>query len=283
MNLSTEIRNTALFSCGAAFLAFGVVLFLAPNRIATGGTAGIAILLNYLLAVPIGVLMLVVNLPLLALGWRMLGRAFALRSVAAIFLCSFFVDLFREYFQLGPVSHNTLLATVYGGIAIGVGVGLMLRGNASAGGTTIIARLVAAKTDFKAGQVILFCDFLIIFSAGIVFHDIERALWSLISIYVSAKCIDMILTGTLSEKVVHITSHQVELLGRKIVDQLGPYGTIVTGTGLAEGEHKTMIFVTVEARRITVLRDIIRNHDPEAFMVVMDAAEMLGRGHGARP
>ncbi len=263
-------------------MALGIVLFLAPNRITTGGTAGMAILLNYLSGMSIGMLMLAINLPILLCGWRLLGKAFALRSVAAIFLCSGFVDLFREYLALDPLSHETLLATLYGGIAIGVGIGLMLRGNASAGGTTTIARMVAARTDIKVGQVILGCDVLIIISAGFVFQDTERALWSLISIYVTAKCIDMMLTGTLSEKIVHITTNRVEQLGVKIIEQLGPYGTIVAGTGLAQGEEKTMIFVTVEARRITVLRDIIRANDPDAFMVVMDAAEMLGRGHGLR-
>ncbi len=282
MTMKNEIRNGCFYITGAAIMALGIVMFLAPNNVTTGGTAGMAILLSYLSGLTIGTLMLAINLPILLFGWRMLGRAFTFRSVAAIFFSSFFVDLFREYFALKPLSHEILLATLYGGIAIGVGIGLMLRGNASAGGTSTIARLVAAKTDIKAGQVILACDVVIIISAGIIFHDTERALWSLISIYVTAKCIDMLLTGALSEKVVHITSTKTDLLGTKIIEQLGPYGTIVNGTGLAAGEDKQMIFVTVEARRITVLRDIIRAHDPDAFMVVMDAAEMLGRGHGVR-
>ncbi len=282
MKIQTEVRNACYYTLGAAVMALGIVLFLAPNRITTGGTAGMAILLSYLSGMTIGMLMLAINMPILLCGWSMLGTAFALRSVFSIALSSFFVDLFRVYLTLEPLSHETLLATLYGGIAIGVGIGLMLRGNASAGGTSTIARMVAARTNMKAGQFILACDVVIIVSAGVVFHDTERALWSLISIYVTAKCVDMLLTGALSEKVVHITSGQVELLGEKIVQQLGPHGTVVKGTGLAKGEDKTMIFVTVEARRITVLRDIIRAHDPDAFMVVMDAAEMLGRGHGLR-
>ena len=103
----------------------------------------------------------------------------------------------------------------------------------------------------------------------------------MISIYVTSKCIDMILTGTLSEKVVHIATNKADLLSQLIVEQLGQQGTILTGTGLHKEEEKTLIFVTVEARKITLLRDIIHQNDPEAFMVVMDAAEMLGRGHGA--
>jgi uncharacterized membrane-anchored protein YitT (DUF2179 family) len=280
VNSGTELRNILFISTGAMILALGIVLFLAPNRIATGGTPGMAILLNYLIHVPIGRLMFLINLPLLLVGSKMLGKAFAVRSVVAILLTSLFIDFLGEVLHLQAVSHNTLLATLYGGIAVGVGVGLILRGNASAGGTTIIARLIASRSQYKPGQVILVFDIIIIVASGFVFADIERALWSMISIYATAKCIDMILTGTLSEKVVHIATGKVELLSQKIIEHLGHQGTILSGTGLYKDEQKTLIFVTVEARQIALLRDIIRNNDPAAFMVVMDAAEMLGRGHG---
>lgn len=282
MVLKAEMRNSSYVFAGALFLAIGVVLFLAPNKIATGGTPGMAILLNYLIRLPIGGLMLLINIPLLIVSVKMLGKAFAFRSVIAIFLTSLFIDLFAEVLQFPALSQNTLLATLYGGIAVGAGVGLILRGHASAGGTTIIARLIAARSQYKPGQIILAFDILIIVASGFVFVDIERALWSMISIYTTAKCIDMILTGAPSEKIVHITTDKVERLSQEIIAHLGPQGTILTGSGLYKNEQKTMIFVTVEARQITVLRDIVRNHDPAAFMIVMDAAEMLGRGHGGK-
>ena len=280
MYSKTELRNILFILTGSLVLALGIVLFLAPNKIATGGTPGMAILLNYLINIPIGRLLFLINLPLLLLASKMLGKAFVARSVIAILLTSVFIDLLSEVLHLQAVSHNILLATLYGGIAVGTGVGLILRGNASAGGTTIIARLIASRSQYKPGQVILFFDALIIVASGFVFTDIERALWSMISIYATAKCIDMILTGTLSEKVVHIATGKVELLSQKIIEHLGHHGTILSGTGLHKDEQKTLIFVTVEARQIALLRDIIRNNDPDAFMVVMDAAEMLGRGHG---
>ena len=282
MSLRSEIRNILYISSGSLILALGIILFLAPNRIATGGTPGMAILLSYVINLPIGSLILLINLPLLLAGGNMLGKAFATRSVVAIVLTSVFIDLFTQFIHLQPLSQELLLATLYGGIGVGVGVGLILRGNASAGGTTIIARVVAARSNYKPGQVILFFDIFIIVASGFVFQNIERALWSMISIYVTAKCIDMILTGTLSEKIVHIATNQAELLSRKIIEQLGQQGTILSGTGLHKDEQKTLIFVTVDARQIGLLRDIIRNNDPDAFMVVMDAAEMLGRGHGVK-
>lgn len=278
--LPHELRNLLLISLGSALLAIGVVLFLAPNRIASGGTPGVAILLHFIVDLPIGGLMILINLPLLLAGWRLLGRAFALRTVAAILLMSFMMDLFSEILQLQALSDNTLLATLYGGIAAGLGVGLILRGNASAGGSTIIARIVASRTQIKPGQVIFALDLCIVLATALVFRGIEPALWSLISIYVTAKCIDMVLTGGVTEKVAHIATSKPDEMALQLILKLGRHGTILTGTGLYPDEKKTLIFVTVEARRVSLLRDIIRQTDPDGFMVVMDAAEMLGRGQG---
>lgn len=280
IDLSSELKNAAYIVLGSVALALGLVLFLIPNKIATGGTPGMAILLHHLTALPTGALMVAINAPLLLAGFRYLGSLFAVRTVFAILVSSVLVDLFNEVLQLGALSANTMLATLYGGIAVGIGVGLILRGNASAGGSTAIARIVSSRSSIKPGQVILCIDMLIIISFGLVFQDIERALWSLISIYVTARCIDMILTGAPSEKIVHIVSDRVDLLSGKIIEELGSSGTVLSGTGLQREQKKTMIFVVVEARRITLLRDIIRDNDPDAFMVVMEASEMLGRGHG---
>lgn len=278
-NLLDELKNSVFILTGSLWLALGIVLFLVPNRITTGGTPGMAILLSHLLSLPVGVLMTAVNVPLFAAGIKYLGKAFAARTLASILLTSAFIDIFREALRLTALSGDTLLATLYGGIAVGLGIGLVLRGNASPGGSTIIARIVSSRSHIKPGQVILFLDALIILASGLVFHDIERALWSLISIYVTSRCVDLVLTGAPSEKIVHIVSDHSELLSALIIEHLGPHGTILSGRGLLKNQTKTMIFVVVEARRITVLRDIIRQNDPEAFMVVMEASEMLGRGH----
>ncbi len=280
MRLAAELRNLFFLVIGSALLAVGVALFLAPNKIASGGTPGMAILLNYLLGLPIGLLMVIVNIPLLLAGWKILGRGFALRSLGAIILSFVLVDLMREILKLEALSHEPLLAALYGGVFIGAGVGLVLKGQGSAGGTTIIARLIAARSRFSSGQVLLAFDFFIIAASVIVFQQIDRALWSLITIYVTARAVDLILTGgAVSEKIVHITSNQADLLKERIVEQLGQYGTILQGEGLL-GENKKLIFLTVDARRIALLKEIVRQTDREAFMVVMNATELLGRGHG---
>jgi uncharacterized membrane-anchored protein YitT (DUF2179 family) len=275
-----ELKNGMYITGGTFLVALGVVLFLAPNRIATGGTPGMAILLSHLVPqISLGLLMLAVNVPLLLAGMKYLGGGFGIRTIVAICLVSFFVDFFRIVVKLEPVSHDLLLVTLFGGVIIGIGVGFILRGNSSAGGSTIIARILAARFGVKPGHTILAIDASIIIASAFVFKGIEPSLWSLISIYVTSRCINIILTGGPSEKVVHIVTNKEQLLARKIIEHLGPNGTILSGRGLQATEEKTMIFVVVDGSRITVLRDIIRLHDPDAFMIVMEASEMLGRGH----
>lgn len=278
--MKNEISNFAYIITGSALLAFGVVSFIVPGQIATGGTPGIAILLHYVTGLPTGLLMAAVNVPLLGAGFKLLGRSFALRTIFAIFLSSFFIDIFTQYFHLPKVTESTMLATLYGGITVGAGVGLILKGNASAGGSSIAAKLASSLWGIKPGQVIIFIDLIIIASSGFIFKDVEKALWSFITIYVTGKVIDMILTGAATEKVVHISTEKSQQMSRRIKEQIGMHGSILRGTGLEPEESKTIIFLVVETRKIGILRGIIKEVDPNAFMVVMEAKELLGRHHG---
>jgi len=277
--VSGEVKNYVYIVLGSLLLSFGVVSFFIPNAIVTGGTSGMAILLHYLFALPTGLLMIAVNAPLLLIGAKYLGRHFTIRTIVAIGLSSFLIDFFTEVLHVNALTHNVTLASLFGGAIIGVGLGLILSGNASAGGSTILAKIVASKTAIKASTVILCIDIFIIIAIGFIFRDIDLAMWSLVSIYVSAKSIDMFLTRGPSTKVVHIVSSKVELLCEKIVTNLGPAGTIMEGSGIFEHEAKKMIFLVVENRKIRLLRDIVEQNDKEAFMVVMEASELLGRGH----
>lgn len=239
-----------------------------------------AILLNHLFpSFSLGTLMLVINIPLLLVGIKFLGKSFGIRTIVSILLVSFFVDFLKIHLDLEPISDDLLLVTLFGGMIIGIGVGCVLRGNSSAGGSTIIARILLGLFNIRPGRTILAIDALIIVSSAFVFNGIEPSLWSLISIYATSRCIDIILTGGASEKIVHIVTNQVEQISRKLTEEIGPNGTILSGIGLQKEQEKTMIFVVVETSRIAVLRDIIKKNDPDAFMVVMDASEMLGRGH----
>jgi uncharacterized membrane-anchored protein YitT (DUF2179 family) len=194
-------------------------------------------------------------------------------------MTSFFIDLFTQAIPLESVTDEMFLATLFGGVMIGFGVGLILRGDASAGGSTIIAKIVSAHSEIRPSQVILTIDAVIIVLSIFVFIDLERALWSIVSIYVTAKVMDILLSGAPNKKIVHLVTRKSDLLSKQIIQKLGYHGTIMSGIGLREKTPKSMIFIVVERNKLRVLREFVRENDPDAFMVVMNASELLGRGN----
>ena len=274
-----EIINYTFIISGTFILALAVVGFFLPNQIITGGTAGLALLLHYITPLTIGSLIALINLPLLILGSRYLGKMFAIRTVITIVLISLFVDFLAQIVKLEPFILDTILSSIFGGIFIGVGLALVIKGNSSAGGSTIVARIISSKTEIKPAQVILVIDTVIILSALFILEDRTKILWSVISIYITSKVIDYILTGSLNKKVVYLVTQKTEELKKLITDELGPEGTIIKGDGLFEGQEKKMILIVVEVTKLQRLRQMVRETDPEGFLIITEASEMLGRGN----
>lgn len=270
-----ELKNFLLISMGATLLAAGVALFMLPAKIATGGTPGMAMIVHYISGLSTGQAMALINIPLLLAGFKFIDLRFALRTVYAIALISALVDLFTMQLNL-QITDSLLLSAIYGGGLIGAGVGLVLKGNASAGGTTIIARIIASHFHLKPAQVILVLDVLIVIAVGFIFEDIEKMLWSMLSIYITSRLIDKTLTGAISEKIVHITSDHRKEIAREIILKLGTEGSILSGFNLNGDQDKHIIFVLLEARRIPQLKQLVLNLDPQALMVVMEASEITG-------
>lgn len=275
-HLKIEFLNYVFIVLGCFLLAFGVVGFLSPNKIATGGTAGLAIVFHYLFNIPTGVLMALINIPLLAVSIKYLGKRFALKTIIAIALMVVFIDVLAELFHLSALSKEPLLATLYGGVVVGLGLGFIFKGGASAGGGSILAKIITSKTSYKTGTVIMILDALVVVSAGVVFKSVELALWSMISIFAASKLIDLILTGRPSEKIVHISSSkELSVLSQIINENLGVSGTIVKGNDLTMNEKKDIIFIVVEKNRLNTLKQLVFSFDNQAKMIVMEAAEML--------
>ena len=273
----TELKNYLFITLGSLVLSLGVAGFFIPNSVLTGGTAGLSLLLHYVTSYSVGTLMVAVNLPLLIIGGKYLGKMFAIRTVITIVLISLFIDLFAQIIVIKPFIMDTILASIFGGISIGVGLALVIKGNSSAGGSTIVARIISSKTEIKPGQVILIIDSLIIFSSLFVFDDTAKVLWSIVSIYITTKVIDMILTGSLNKKVVYLVTNKTDELKIKIREHLGPHGTILNGDGLYEAENKKMILIVVEVTKLQFLRELVRENDPDGFLIISEASEMHGR------
>lgn len=274
-----EFKNYLFILAGSVLLSLGVVWFLTPNQLLTGGTAGLSLLLHYVTPFTIGTIMIAINIPLLIVGVKYLGKMFAIRTVITLLFISVLIDTFMEVLHVKAFVLDTILASLFGGIFIGIGLALVIKGNSSAGGSTIIAKIVASKMEMKAGQVLLIIDSLIVLSALFIFDDNAKVLWSVVSIYVTAKVIDMILTGRLNKKLVNLVTNKADLLKVKIREELGEYGTIIKGDGLYENQEKTMILIVVEVSKLQYLRELVRKYDPEGFLIITEASEMLGRGH----
>lgn len=275
--MKKEFFNYTFIVIGCAIMAFGVVGFLSPNDITMGGTGGLAIIFDSVFKSSIGILFMFINIPLLLVSVKYLGKYFALKSAIAIILIGIFIDVLSEVIGLGALSEIPILATLYGGIAVGVGIGFIFKGGGSAGGGTIIARIVTSKTSLKTGTVILMLDSVVVIAAGIVFNSVELALWSMISIFTTTKMIDIVLTGRPNDRIVHISScNNLEAIGILIKERIGVNGTLVKGNNLSLSEKKDMIFVAVPINRLETLKQLILENDKSAKMVVMDASELLG-------
>jgi uncharacterized membrane-anchored protein YitT (DUF2179 family) len=277
INYKNEIANYTYILLGSLAMAFGVVAFLSPNHVATGGTAGLAIVLSNVLPLSVGLLMLLINIPLLLVSLKYLGKKFAIKTIICIAFIVLFIELFTKILRLPSFSNDLMLATLYGGLSVGLGLGLIFKGGSSAGGGTILAKIISSKTSMKTSTVILILDSIVVLSAGYVFKSVELALWSLISIYVGSKIIDTILVGGQSQKIVHISSSKnLNELSRIISESIGVSGTIVSGNDLAHSEYKDIIFIMIEKNKLNVLKQIVSNYDSKVKMIVMEATEILG-------
>lgn len=277
--LSLQLLQSLYVLLGTMSMAFAVVCFLSPNHMITGGGIGIALILHFFFtSLTLGTLLIIVSAPFVLLGFIYFGKLYTIKTFMALLTTSFFTDFFREILHLKPLTDDILLAAIFGGIFIGLGVGLVIKGRSSTGSTSVVGEIVAMKTKFKASEVLLTIDLLIMVAYIFAYGDLQKAFYSILGVYVTAKVIDIVLTGRPSKKVVNIVSNNVEILRDQIRERIEEHGTIFTGVGLHHQEQaKTVILLSVEISKIQLLKDIIREYDPEAFLIISEASEFLGR------
>ncbi|MFY9070312.1 YitT family protein [Aliarcobacter butzleri] len=274
-----NLKHYIFIVFGSLAMAFGTVCFLSPNQIITGGGVGISLLLHALFPqITLGIFMAIVSIPFLIMSYIYFGKYYLFKTFIVVILLSTFTDVLKEVLHIKPMTNDILLAAIFGGIFIGLGVGFVIKGRASTGSTSVVGEIVAKKTKYKAAEVLLAIDATIMFASVFVYNDINKSLYSMISVYVGIRVIDMILTGRPSKKIVNIVSNNVEVLKEQIRERIEEHGTILTGIGLHQGQNKTIIYVTVEASKIDLLKNLISKYDPDAFMIITEASEFLGRG-----
>ncbi|MBS4057985.1 MAG: YitT family protein [Bacteroidales bacterium] len=268
-----------LILAGALLIASGYVFFITPYRIVPGGIYGISIVLHHSFGTPVGLMALVFNIPLTLLGIRVLGPRFGAKTITGFILTSGFIDGLTYFFGEEPLVHNDpLLASIYGGAIIGLGVGFLFKAKATCGGTDVMAMMLGKWTKWPLGQLMMMVDSVIVVFGSLVFGDWTTPMYSLIAIFLMGKVIDLVLQGISYEKVALVISDKYEDIGRRIINDLTRGATVIQGNGMYNGSDRNMIFVVLNRRELAILEAFVHHIDPQAFMVIMNADEILGQG-----
>ena len=259
---------------GSFIVAIAFNLFLNPNGIAPGGVSGLSTIIQFKFGIEPAYTQWALNIPLFIAGIFILGKRFGIKTFVGSIVLPFFIFITKDF---APLTSSLLLASVYGGLGVGIGLGLVFRGKASTGGTDLAAQLLHKFTGISLGGAILVMDGLVVFTAGVVFGP-ENALYALISLFITSKTIDMVQIGLSYAKVALIVSDNKEKLGQAILKELDRGVTIVNATGGFTGNDKHILMVVFPQNEITKLKEIIRSVDPDAFVIVSNAHEVLGKG-----
>ncbi|MDZ7796577.1 MAG: YitT family protein [Candidatus Marinimicrobia bacterium] len=222
--------------------------------------------------------MLAMNIPLFILGVRIFGRKFGIKTLWGIIWISVFTDLIDVVFNFPPATHDPVLATVYGGALLGVGLGLIMKGRGTTGGSDIVARIINKHFHFSLGNSFILVDTGIIIIMGIVFQNIDIILFCLISLVVSSKIVDMIIEGITSEKAITIISSEWEMIARRIMQEAKRGVTSMGSVGLYTNKEKRTLYCVVSNRQIEHVRRIVKQEDSNAFVTVSNVSIMQGEG-----
>lgn len=271
-------RDYALLLAGGLVQALAMRLFLIPARMVSGGVSGAAQIIHYFTDFPIGLMVFLGNLPLFIIGWRYLGGArFALRSAFAIAVFSLATDLMVFVIPPGGLTDDLVLNALYGGLLLGIGLGLVYRGKGTSGGSDILGRLLNFRFGISISQAYLITDTVVVLASGLAFNW-ELALYGLVVIYVSGLAAEMISEGSSIFRSVIIISSQPEAVSRRIMYELERGVTVLSGTGAYTGSQRPILYCVVTRAEVNQVKALVAELDPAAFMVIGQAHEALGEG-----
>lgn len=276
-----QIKRTALDSLfyvlGSILYALSVNIFTAPNQIAPGGATGLATLANYLAQVPIGTVILVINLPLFIAAWRKLGRWFTVRTMVVTILSSVVIDASALFL---PAFHgDQMLVALFGGLLAGAGLGLIFMRGATTGGTEIVARLLERKfRHIPIGRLILLVDAVVVGLSAIVYRNVESALYAMVLIFVSSMVMDAIVYGGDKGKMMLIMSKMHREIAAQVMEKMERGVTLLDATGAYTGGEQEVVLCAVRRSEVYQLRRLVNDVDPNAFMIVVSTDEVLGEG-----
>lgn len=273
-----NVKDYSLLLLGGLVQALAMRLFLVPGELVSGGISGIAQIVNHYVNFPIGVMVLVGNIPLFILGWRFLGgRRFAARTAVSVTAFSIFTDLLTFFIPAAGMTHDNILNAIYGAVLLGIGLGLVYRGSGTSGGSDILGRILNHRFGISISMAYMITDTLVVLAGGFAFSW-EKALYGLMVIYVSGLAAEAVAEGSgIFRTAIIITTKPDEVI-HEIMYTMERGVTILTGKGAYTGEDRPVLYCVITRSEVNQMKEVIKTIDPDAFMVIGAAHEALGEG-----
>lgn len=273
-----QVKKFLKITIAAFIYSFGIGALLEPNNLAPGGVTGISIMLNYLFGIPTGVGMFLINIPILWLGYRKLGKKLIYLSVYVLALASVLVDAMAETGWC--VTRIPLLAALFGGAMVGAGLGVVFRGGGTTGGADILVRLIKLKyRHIKTGIIFLAFDVTVVGISALIFKDTDLALYAGLSVMSASMVMNKVLYGGDEAKFIYIVSDRYSLIAGKLLGSLNVGATYLKGRGAYSGTEKDIIMCVIRRQQLPQAEEIVKEIDENAFMIVTSATEIFGEGY----
>lgn len=270
--IQKTISKLLFLFLGSALAGIGLEIFLIPNNVIDGGIVGISIMVGYMTKLPVGFFIFSLNIPFFIFGYNQIGKSFTLSTIFSVTMLSIWVSFLHP---VPGITHDVFLASVFGGIIVGIGVGLIIRYGGSLDGTEIIAIVLDKKTAFSVGEIVMFFNIFILSSAGLVFGW-DRAMYSLVAYFIAFKVIDLTIEGLDESKEVMIISAKHEEITEVLMARLGRGVTLLQGIGGFTGASKGVLYCVVTRLEISKLKSIINEIDDDAFVTISSVHEVMG-------
>ena len=276
--IGKKVLGYSLMTLACFCYAVGISLFVEPNNIASGGVTGIAIILNKAIGGSTGIWFFVINIPILLIGMWKFGFKFLMSTVYCTTIISVFTDLLSRYGS--PLTSDVLVATIAGGMLTAIGMGGVFKAGATTGGMDIVVKLCKLKFPYmKTGSLFLIMDFLVVLASAFVFQDIDRAFYSAMEVFVTSTLLDLVLYGKDGAKLIYIISDKSEKIAARLLDELNIGVTYMEGQGAYSGREKKVIMCVTKKQIAPRAEEIVKEEDPNTFMIVSSASEIYGEGN----
>lgn len=278
--MKNKIKNWTIdiigIAVGSMIMAFGISLFLLPNKLSSGGFAGIATIVYYLFKVPMGTTNVLLNIPLFIIAWYKIGKKFFIKSIIGTIGLSVFMDFFDRFNSL---TEDRFLACIYGGIIVGLGMAIIFKFNSSTGGTDLISNIAKEfNSNIRLSEVVVIIDIIVVALNMIVFKEIEIGLYSAITIYLIGKIIDILFEGIYFTKLIYIVSDKNEEIAKSIGDEIRRGTTGLYGKGMYTNKEKLILICAAARRDVVKVKTAAKKIDPQAFIVISNSREVFGMG-----